>query len=672
MTIGDSILLRMKRLSLLFLLAAACAHMTRPLADSRHYTMNLGANQAGGMTVTTNGSSSVVDFEFNDRGRGPKSHAVYTLDASGLPADVTITGNDYLKSPVSERFTMKDGVATWKNDAESGSSRTRGFYISMNGAAEELGMLARALLKAPGQTLPLLPAGQASIRKLTDATVTSEGRTKHVTAYAITGLGFSPEPVWLDDDRQLFASASSWAQIVVDGWMPVAEQLVKLEDQARDAEVAQAAQRLTHKPQNGLLIVKNARLFDPATLKVTPNTTIWVRGNVIDTVAVGATFDPPPGATIIDAAGKTVIPGLWDMHVHLSAADGLLDISNGVTTVRDLANDIDFLAGLRKKFDSGAAIGPHVLMAGFMDGPGPFAGPTKVLVSTPEEAVKWVEKYKELGYEQIKIYSSVKPELVPVIAKRAHELGLRVSGHVPAYMRAEDAVRDGYDEIQHANFLMLQFWPDVKDTRTPARFTAVAERGAALDLSSAETRAFLDLLEQHHTVSDPTVSVFEGMFVSRKGEVSPVYAAIADRLPPQVRRGALTGGLPVPDGMDQRYRDSFQKMLDLVALMYRKGIPIVAGTDDLAGFTLHRELENYVRAGIPPAEVLRIATLGAATVMHHEKESGSVSVGKIADFAIIDGDPTTNISDVRKVRTIVKNGNVYDAAEIDKELGVLP
>ena len=655
----------MKRLALLTLLLTAGA-----AAAPRHYTMNLGANRAGDMNVVAEGAKVVVDFEFNDRGRGPKSHAVYTLDKSGLPVDVTITGNDYLKSPVSEHFTMKDGVATWKNGAESGTSKTRGFYISMYGTPEESGMLARALLKAPNKTLALLPAGQASIRKLTEATVASEGKKKHVNAYAITGLGFTPDPVWLDDDGQLFASASSWSAIVVDGWMPTAEELVKRADQARDAEVAKIAQRLTHKPKSGVLVVTNARLFDPATLKVTPNTTIVVRGNRIE--AVGADVAVPADAMRIDAAGKTVLPGLWDMHVHLSASDGLLHISNGVTTVRDLANDIDFLQSERKKFNSGEEVGPRVLMAGFIDGPGPYAGPTKVLVSTPEEALKWVEKYKSLGYEQIKIYSSVKPELVPVIAKRAHELGMRVSGHVPAFMRAEDAVRAGYDEIQHANFLMLQFWPDVKDTRTPARFTAVADRGAALDLSSPETRAFIDLLKQHHTVSDPTVSVFEGMFVARKGQLSPVYAAVADRLPPQVRRGALTGGLPIPEGKDQTYRDSFRKMLDLVGLLYREGVTIVAGTDDLPGFTLHRELENYVSAGIPPAEVLRIATLGAATVMHHEKELGSVEVGKFADFVLIDGDPTTNISDIRKVRTIVKDGNVFDAAEIDKELGVLP
>jgi imidazolonepropionase-like amidohydrolase len=311
-------------------------------------------------------------------------------------------------------------------------------------------------------------------------------------------------------------------------------------------------------------------------------------------------------------------------------------------------------------------------MAGFMDGPGPYAGPTKVLVSTPEEALGWVDKYKSLGYEQIKIYSSVKPELVPQIAKHAHELGLRVSGHVPAFMRAEDAVRAGYDEIQHANFLMLQFWPDVQDTRTPARFTTIAERGAALDLNSPEVKSFVQLLKEHHTVIDPTLGAFEGMFVARKGRISPSYLPIVRRLPPQVRRGTLTGGLPVPEGKDQQYVEAFQRMKELVGMMYKNGITVVAGTDDLAGFELHRELELYVQAGIPIPEVLRIATLGAATVMHHEKESGSVEPGKRADFVILRGDPMVNISNVRKVQTVVKNGDVFEAAEIDKELGVLP
>ncbi|HEX7680433.1 MAG TPA: amidohydrolase family protein, partial [Thermoanaerobaculia bacterium] len=294
----------------------------------------------------------------------------------------------------------------------------------------------------------------------------------------------------------------------------------------------------------------------------------------------------------------------------------------------------------------------------------------KVLVDNEEQALAAVDNYAKFGYEQIKIYSSVKPELVPVIVRRAHEHGLRVSGHIPAFMRAEDAVRAGYDEIQHTNFLFLNFWPDIQDTRTPIRFTAVAERAALLDLQSAQVKSFLDLLREKKIVIDPTVAIFEGMFTARKGAMSPGYAMVADRLPPQVRRGFLTGGLPVPEGMDQRYRDSFRSLLAMVKALYDNHITIVAGTDAMAGFSLHRELELYVQAGIPPAEVLRIATLGAASVMKHDDQLGSVTPGKLADLDIIDGDPSTNISDVRKVVTVIKDGKVYDARAVAAEIGV--
>src|SRR5262249_11681850 len=143
---------------------------------------------------------------------------------------------------------------------------------------------------------------------------------------------------------------------------------------------------------------------------------------------------------VIDATGKMVLPGLWDMHVHLSGTDGLLHIDAGVTTVRDLANDIDDLTARRKRFDDSTEIGPHVIPAGIIDGSGPFKGPTKVLVSTADEARAAVDNYFRLGYPQIKIYSSVKPELVPVIIEEAHKNGQRVSGHIPAQMTARECV----------------------------------------------------------------------------------------------------------------------------------------------------------------------------------------------------------------------------------------
>jgi len=623
----------------------------------------MGGHRAGTETVITSGDTRTIDFEFNDRGRGPKTHTVMTTDAHSVTASLKIEGNDYFKVPVAETFAN----GAWSNGAESGKG-TSGFFVSMYGPPEETGVLARALLAAPGQRLALLPAGEASIRRVGELKVSAGGKTQRVTCYEIGGLGFTPSPVWLDDRKELFASASSWSSVIADGWDSVIPQLLEAQDKWRDDAVARTAARLTHTPAGGGIVITNARLFDPASMTTTPGTTIVIRGNRIE--SVGAGIAAPEGLERIDAQGRTVIPGLWDMHTHNSADDGLLDIANGITSVRDLANDTDFLLDLRKKWDSGVAIGPRIVMAGIIDGPGKYAGPTKVLVDTEDQARAAVDNYAKLGYEQIKIYSSVKPELVPIITRRAHERGLRVSGHVPAFMRAEDAVRDGYDEIQHTNFLFLNFWPDIQDTRTPIRFTAVAERAALLDLQSAPVQSFLNLLREKKIVIDPTVSIFEGMFTSRKGTMSPSYGMVADRLPPQVRRGYLAGGLAVPEGMDERYLDSFRNLLAMVKALYDNHIPIVAGTDALAGFSLHRELELYVQAGIPPAAVLRIATLGAASVMKHDDQLGSIVPGKLADLDIIDGDPSINISDVRKVVTVIKDGKVYDARAVASEIGV--
>jgi hypothetical protein len=651
--------MRFRILTLLAVTLAACAHTTPP--QTRVFI--LGGHRAGQETVTTSGGTRTVDFEFNDRGRGPKTHTVLTTDAHSVTTSLKTDGNDYFKAPVNESFAN----GAWSNGAEKGSAASKAFYVSMYGPPEETAVLARALLAAPNQKIALLPAGEASIRRVGELNVSAGGTSQHITCYEIVGLGFTPSPVWLDDRHELFASASSWSSVIADGWDSVIPQLLQAQDKWRNEAVSLTAARLTHAPAGGGIVITNARLFDPVTMTTTPGTTIIIRGNRIESVGNVVALDR---LEHIDAQGRTVIPGLWDMHTHNSDDDGMLDIANGVTSVRDMANDTDFLIDLRKKWDSGAAIGPRVVMAGIIDGPGKFAGPTKVLVDTEDQARAAVDNYAKLGYEQIKIYSSVKPELVPVITAAAHAHGLRVSGHIPAFMRAEEAVRAGYDEIQHTNFLFLNFWPDVADTRTPVRFTAVAERAAALDLKSAPVQAFLDLLREKKTVIDPTVSIFEGMFTSRRGTMSPSYAMIADRLPPQVRRGFLAGGLPVPEGKDQLYRDSFRNVLAMVKALYDNHIPIVAGTDAMAGFSLHRELELYVQAGIPPAEVLRIATLGAASVMKHDDQLGSVAPGKLADLDIIDGDPSTNISDVRRVVTVIKDGKVFDVRAVAGEIGV--
>src|SRR5262249_49769784 len=151
----------------------------------------------------------------------------------------------------------------------------------------------------------------------------------------------------------------------------------------------------------------------------------------------------------------------------------------------------------------------------------------------------------------------------------AHKAGMRVSGHVPAFMTMEQAVESGYDEVQHANFWFLNFLFDtVPDTRTPARFTAVGEHAAELDLDSERVRHFVRIFQDPPTVLDPTVTAFEEMLVARPGVMSPDMAPVASRLPAQIRRSSLGGGLPVTAQNDQRYKEAFQAMLRMLKKLY--------------------------------------------------------------------------------------------------------
>ena len=626
----------------------------------RRYTVLMSTNRAGTQVVTTRGNEVTADYEFNDRGRGPKTHTVISLDERGVPLSMTTTGNDYMKQAIEERLSTGGGVATWKNSAETGEGTAGAFYASMYGPPEETGLLAKALLKAGGR-LPVHPAGEATIRKVGEATI----RGTHVTAYEIGGLGFTPFEVWLDEDNNFFGSVSAWSSTIREGFEADAKELIAQQDQRAAARIGELAKRFTRVP-TGDLIVTNARVFDPRTGTVSAPRDIIVKGNRI-VAESGQTLVAP---TTIDAANRIVLPGLWDMHTHMGDTDGLLNIAAGITSARDLGNDADTILDLKKKIDAGEAVGPRITLRGLIDGPGPFKGPTNILAGDEAEARKAIDFFADRQYEGIKIYSSIKPELVPFMTRYAHERGLRVSGHIPAGMTASQAVDAGYDEIQHVNMLFLNFMPDVTDTRTPARFTEPAKRGADLDMNSPEVRAFVEKLKAKNVVVDPTVTVFEGMFTARTGHFSPSYAMISDRFPPQVRRYLLTGGLPVPEGMDERYRASFKRMLDMVGALHDAGVTIVAGTDGLAGFTLHRELELYVQAGISPKDVLRIATLTAAEVAKRDQDLGTIEPGKLADFIIVDGDPTQNISDIRRVVTVVKDGRVFDPKAIYGELGI--
>jgi imidazolonepropionase-like amidohydrolase len=608
------------------------------------YVVLMAGHPAGAMTITRTGADRYIHFEFNDRGRGPKVDEAVTLGESGVTAKVAVKGSDYYHGPVDEKW--------------SGGG---GFYLPLNGTPEDNAMLARALLRAPDHKLPIVGGGEARIAEA--------AHTANARMYALSGLGLMPDYVWLDARGELYASGDpSWMFVVRPGAEKEADVLSAQQTRHAAALVAQIAREKAHHPPPAGLAFVHANVLDVAAGKIKRDQTVVVIGDKI----VAATR-APAGAEVIDATGKTLLPGLWDMHTHLDERAGLLHIAAGVTTTRDLANDIDKLADLRKRWDSGAAVGPRVIPAGIVDGPGPFAGPTKVLAGTAAEARAAIDRYADLGYAQLKIYSSVNPELVPAMVAHAHERGLRVSGHIPTGMIAEQAVRAGFDEIQHLNFIALDFFPETANqTKGPARFTLVAERARTIDFSSPKVRDFVSLLHDKHIVVDPTINVFEAMFLARKGKVEPGMTRVADRLPPLLRRDLTNGGLPVPEGMDDAYRESFAAMKKLLRTLHDAGVALVPGTDSFAGFGLHRELELWSEAGIPAADILRAATLGAARVMKKDRDFGSIEPGKVADLLLVDGDPLASIGNIRRGVVVVKGGVVYRPAELYPALGIKP
>jgi imidazolonepropionase-like amidohydrolase len=269
---------------------------------------------------------------------------------------------------------------------------------------------------------------------------------------------------------------------------------------------------------------------------------------------------------------------------------------------------------------------------------------------------------------------SLNPELVPVIADRAHARGLRYSGHVPAFMSAQQFIEAGADELQHFNYVELNFlWPEVRETtRMSERFIKVAEHAHEFTPDKPQVAAFIEFLRRRHVVLDPTMGLLEARFAGERMQVTPGLREVASRFPPQVRRSLLGGAYDPAPGYEDAWREAVPSMLSLLKALHDAGVVILPGTDAMSGFMLHHELELYVRAGIPAEQVLRMATLDPANVMGVARDVGVVAAGKYADFIVVDGDPTRDIRDVRKVELVIKDGKVFDPHAIEAALGIAP
>jgi hypothetical protein len=274
----------------------------------------------------------------------------------------------------------------------------------------------------------------------------------------------------------------------------------------------------------------------------------------------------------------------------------------------------------------------------------------------------------------VKLYNSLPPDWVAPIAAEAHRLGLVVAGHVPAFSSSPRVVRDGYDEITHINQLVLSFLIDTdkEDTRTPFRFTALGLRTAKLKLDDPRFQGLVAEMVKRRVAHDPTIATFQSLLLARPGATTTVDSAWLDHMPGPVQRSRKVALLDIKPGEDSVYRASSERLRQVLRYLFQRGVRLAPGTDDISGVMLHSELEEWQRSGIPPRDVLRLATVGAAQHLGLEQELGTIARGKRADLVLVPGDPTRDVGLLRQARLVMKDGVVYYPDELYQAIGVRP
>lgn len=571
-----------------------------------------------------------------------------------------------------ESFALADGQYRFQSpvDRGEGAMPAGAIYGSFGGAIDGTIAFVDALRRAPNQTLALLPSGQAQLQQLTTHQVSANGETKTLTAYAITGLGLQPFPVWYDGDR-FFASVGflSW---IPAGWEGVVEELSAAQTAALSTRGEALVGRIAP-PLTQAVVFQNVRIFDAANRAFRDGISVVVEDGRITRVGRARSVRAPRGARIVPGEGRTLVPGLWDAHMHFGSDNtGPLLLSLGVTSVRDPGNRAAQILDRRARINSGRLLGPRVVASQLIDGEGPNMAQMAEIVRNLDEGLAAIRRADERGFFGVKLYGTLDPALVAPMAAEAHRLGLRVHGHIPQGLRPLDAVRAGYDEITHINWVMMQAAPDaiINNNNGLERFYGPARFGPEANFSSGELAAFIAELAQRGITVDPTVSTFEALYVPLAGEMPAAYAPYAGTLPSQLERGMRAGGLLPTEGVSrERMREAQAALVRLVGTLHAANVPIVAGTDGI-GLELVRELELYVEAGLTPAEALATATIIPARIFAADANTGAIAVGAAAELALVEGDPSQDIGELRNVVMVMRDNRLMDAAELRSAVGI--
>jgi imidazolonepropionase-like amidohydrolase len=582
------------------------------------------------------------DLNLLERGGALRFSGSMTLAADLSPTHFTAKGRTYRFVNSDAVVTVAGGVAQVEHLGQSTRVPLPGPYFT---ALSYAPLSSRALLirywerhgrPASLTVVPGTPTREVRVRSRGTDTVRVAGRDVALRRYTVDGVVWGRETVWIDE-RDRFAAIVSRIHILpLEGIREdLKEAQPALQHIASQDAVQDLAGMATQAPAiaSGAFALTGATIIDGTGSPAIEDATILVRDGRIAAVGPSARVAVPPGVRAIDARGKTIAPGFWDMHAHAAQIEWApAYLGAGVTTIRDMGGERGFLVAVRDALAAGGGPGPRMLLAGLVDGEAADAFGA-VTAGTPEAGREIVDRYHADRFEQMKLYSLVQPDVVAAIVARAHEHGMTVTGHVPTALGIRRAIEAGMDHVAHMP--------------------------VGGDLASPATREVIALLAQRQVVVDPTMPWGELLGRAPETPVEQIEPGLATGPPALVMNyRSVTNNVDAAGA-----RSRVERQLATLKAVHAAGVPIVAGTDGaVPGHSVLRALELSVQAGLTPMEAIRTATAIPAKAMKLEKEVGTIEVGKRADLVVFDANPLTDIANIRRIRWVVASGRVYEPA----------
>jgi imidazolonepropionase-like amidohydrolase len=515
----------------------------------------------------------------------------------------------------------------------------------------------------------LLPSGKATFDKVTSLDIDGPHGRKHVDLILVRGTSQTPQPVWVEGGK--FFGTLQGLALLPAGYETNLDTMQKAQDAAIAALAPATAKKFLTADAKRPVLFRNVKIYDADNERFVAGQNVLAANGKIQ--MVGKMLPKlPAGTRVIDGRGKTLVPGLWDSHMHVGDDfQTVSELALGVTSCRNPGGPIELEVSQRERRNKETLLAPECFDSVIVDQKGPLVAQGSEAVSSLDETLAAVRKIKANNLTAVKFYTSMNPAWIPPAAAEAHKLGLHVHGHIPAGMRTLDAINAGYDEITHIYFATMQAMPEevVAKSNTTMRLLGPGKYFKDVDLDAEPMKTVIKTMAEKKIVLDPTLVVVEGVLLANAGTVTPAYAPYVGTLPAATERGFKSGAIPYLPGMTRAdAQASVHHMQEYVAKLRRAGVPIVAGTDGF-GMELVRELELYVGGGMTPAEALATATIAPARNVKADNRTGSINVGKEADLLLVDGDPEKNIGDLRNVDQVMSDGVLMDGDALRKEAG---